>query len=355
MSKLIITTLGTRGETEETSRHHKRFSATLYEYEGKRLLVDAGRGWNVKDIKPDWILITHTHDDHDGGLYAGIDFPIYASKISSDWLKNQGIRAVPFDNITLGPFKIERFDVAHSLKAPASSFKISVPEATVMHTGDILHPHDIKKFMADVDILVGNGSAMDWRILRRSKKEEDPYGHPDDFFGHASVKDQVGWAENYGAKAVIITHFGKEAIEMAENLLVAQLKEMSDSIPVLEARDGERFDAHKVVNLRMSSPQSASGLYLVAPHAQWIWAGKKKLIVKARKFHKQIHKSLLLVGPRFIWGVISLDAPHEIDLKRFGELSGRHLISVEERQKWWPTKTSLFAYEFSFKKFKERF
>lgn len=96
-----------------------------------------------------------------------------------------------------------------------------------------------------------------------------------------------------------------------------------------------------------------AGIYLVAPHPQWIWNGKKTLIVKARKFSKQIHKPLVLCGPHFMWGIISLEAPHDISLVDFVELKKKHLISEELRQKWWPDKQLLYAYQFGFKKFEK--
>lgn len=94
-----------------------------------------------------------------------------------------------------------------------------------------------------------------------------------------------------------------------------------------------------------------AGIYLVAPHAQWIWNGKKKLIVKARKFSKQIHRPLVLCGPSFLWGILSLEAPHDISLVDFVRLKKNHQISEEERLKWWPGKQILYAYQFGFKKF----
>lgn len=94
-----------------------------------------------------------------------------------------------------------------------------------------------------------------------------------------------------------------------------------------------------------------AGIYLTSPHPQWIWGGKKKLIIKARKFFKQINRPLVLCGPRFMWGIIALENPRDISLVDFVQLKKEHLISEEERHKWWPDKQLLYSYRFTFKKF----
>ena len=95
------------------------------------------------------------------------------------------------------------------------------------------------------------------------------------------------------------------------------------------------------------------GMYLVKPHAQLIWNGKKRLIVKSKAFLNMTHIPLVLVDKDFMWGIISLETPHRMDLKQFSKLRDRHLISDMERVNWWPEKTELFGFAFGFKKFKK--
>jgi hypothetical protein len=59
------------------------------------------------------------------------------------------------------------------------------------------------------------------------------------------------------------------------------------------------------------------GLTLVAPHAQLIWQGRKKAIVKSKKFSAHIGEPLYLLQNQVCYGVIRLDSPVEISLKEF--------------------------------------
>jgi len=98
----------------------------------------------------------------------------------------------------------------------------------------------------------------------------------------------------------------------------------------------------KILKLREKNP----GIYLVEPHGRWIWEGKKKLIIKARRFPDMTLKPLILVSGDLAYGVIKLKTPTEIDLDKFFDLAKGHLISEVERQKWWPGKKQLYAYAF---------
>ena len=92
--------------------------------------------------------------------------------------------------------------------------------------------------------------------------------------------------------------------------------------------------------------QSANfwGLLLVAPHAQLIWQGRKKAIVKSKKFVAHIGEPLYLLQNQVCYGVIRLDSPTEISLKEFNELAPKHLVSEEERKDWWSDYKTLFYY-----------
>jgi len=98
-------------------------------------------------------------------------------------------------------------------------------------------------------------------------------------------------------------------------------------------------------------PKVSTGLYLVEPHGQYIYEGKKKLIVKSKKFKDHIREDLLLVSGPIAYGIINLQEPFEIKtLEEFNELKDDHLITKEEYKKWnWSL--PLYGYKFSFKKF----
>lgn len=86
------------------------------------------------------------------------------------------------------------------------------------------------------------------------------------------------------------------------------------------------------------------GLPLVAPHAHLIWQGRKKAIVKSKKFSAHIGEPLYVLQNQVCYGVIRLDSPVEISLKEFNELAPKHLVSEEERKEWWLGYDKLFYY-----------
>ena len=87
------------------------------------------------------------------------------------------------------------------------------------------------------------------------------------------------------------------------------------------------------------------GLYLVEPHPHWMWTGEKKAIVKSIKLEAHIDEPVYLLG-EYVYGVIKLKAPEEIDLKQFEKLRDLHCISDAERKKWWPDAEKLYLYRY---------
>jgi len=91
------------------------------------------------------------------------------------------------------------------------------------------------------------------------------------------------------------------------------------------------------------------GLYLVEPHAVSIYKGKKLLIIKSRLFDI-VDSPHILIGEN-AYGLLIPRKVIQISLKTFDNLRKYHLISEEERKKWWPDRKKLFAYLFEFYKF----
>ncbi len=92
------------------------------------------------------------------------------------------------------------------------------------------------------------------------------------------------------------------------------------------------------------------GLYLVEPHGELIWLRRKRAIVKSVKFVSHIGEPLYLLSGKYCYGIIRLDSPVEITLKEFRELTPKHFITEEERERWWPHKKKLFYYPFTIEK-----
>ena len=87
-----------------------------------------------------------------------------------------------------------------------------------------------------------------------------------------------------------------------------------------------------------------TGLIIVHPHGTYIASGEKTLIIKSRKFAHIANRPLLLIQDHEILAVIWLDDYTAIDLRKFESLRSQHMITDEERVKWWPAKIELYMY-----------
>jgi hypothetical protein len=86
------------------------------------------------------------------------------------------------------------------------------------------------------------------------------------------------------------------------------------------------------------------GIYVVAPHAQWIIEQKKKALLKKRYYPGMINIPLALVGPEGILGIILLEEPKLITRKEFEKLKALHKVTKEEAMKWWGFPDKLYLY-----------
>ncbi len=157
--KLRIIPLGGLGEVGK--------NMTVYEYDGKILVVDAGMMFPENDmlgvdyIIPDFeylydksqnvagIIITHGHEDHIGALHHVLErvpAPVYATPLTRGLIevklarngmanKAQLITMQAGETLQIGPFKVETFHVCHSIP-DGIGLGITTPAGLVVHTGD---------------------------------------------------------------------------------------------------------------------------------------------------------------------------------------------------------------------------
>ena len=76
--------LGTRGATSSEDDKHKHNSSIILRTEKHSILVDWGESFKNRDLPDvDYILLTHSHEDHAGGLKGRtIKIPVYCSSIT---------------------------------------------------------------------------------------------------------------------------------------------------------------------------------------------------------------------------------------------------------------------------------
>jgi len=86
------------------------------------------------------------------------------------------------------------------------------------------------------------------------------------------------------------------------------------------------------------------GLYLVPPHGEFFYSGKKTAMVKSLNFKRCLDFNILCSND-FAYGFIRFKPPRQISLKEFSHLQTTHAITEEEREKWWPKASKLWYYE----------
>jgi ribonuclease BN (tRNA processing enzyme) len=231
--KLVF--LGTRANLETRNRRHKRHSALLAIYKGRRVMVDCGADWlgRLASVAPHAVVLTHAHPDHAWGLKAGAGCPVYATKNTWD-----GIADFPVDDRRLltprspAPvegFMIEAFPVVHSLRAPAVGLKMTAGRAVCFYVPDVIDIEYRDEALKGVGLYIGDGSSLTRPLVRR---------HGEQLFGHTTVRAQLGWCQQAGIKRAIFTHCGSQIVDGDERVLGAELRAMA------RARGVEGMFAH---------------------------------------------------------------------------------------------------------------
>jgi len=232
-----LTFYGTKGLVKEEGLGHRFHTSILYEFQGKKLLVDYGKTnqGNLAKIKPDYILVSHSHPDSIGGLQ---DSSIIVSKeivkeipeLYKDFNINAKAEYEPYKTFRLGSFKITPIPVLHSIRAKMHVFLIQMGNKKVLQATDILswHSGDREKYVKGLDLAIIDGSSLT-KTLTKGKSGES--------YGHSSVANQLkNWYSPKNVKRVIVTHLGKEPLSLGDNELLAKIKEMT-KVPVAIATD----------------------------------------------------------------------------------------------------------------------
>jgi len=206
--KLIF--LGTKGEIEESNEKHRYNSSLLLVSEGDRLLVDYGmlHRYNLEELVPGAILITHAHPDHYVWLEQDVetDIPVYLTEETLNYgkFKPSNINVIEPDKYyNEGSFQFTAYRVLHSIRCPAVGYKVKTQNKTLVYNPDLVDIVNKAEVLADVDYYIGDGSSIKSNLVRR---------RGDILFGHTRMTTQINWCKKYGIDHIIFTHLGRETI-----------------------------------------------------------------------------------------------------------------------------------------------
>ncbi len=236
---MIITFLGTRGYVDITSRRHKHHTSTMIMHHNKRIMIDCGQDWLKKifRIKPDAIILTHSHPDHAAGLAYGAPCPVYATRQTwhaiKDYLIDPELRHTikRTQSFKLFGVIITPISVVHSLLAPAIAYRIEAQNHIVFYSGDIAYMPKRAKQLKHVTLYIGDGSTLSTPLIR--KKD-------DRIYGHTTIKTQLAWCRKSGVERAIFTHLGTPLIQADGRKLSATIKKIGKQrgVNVRVAYDG---------------------------------------------------------------------------------------------------------------------
>lgn len=89
------------------------------------------------------------------------------------------------------------------------------------------------------------------------------------------------------------------------------------------------------------------GLVLANPHGDLLIEGTKTLIIKEKPLAKDLGHGVVLIQGDAALGVLKLRTREPIGREEFDARKSEHRISENERRRWWPTASRLWAFGFS--------
>lgn len=179
---------GTRGEIPHRTDRHRRHAALIVEYRRRRVMIDCGDDWrdDVARLKPNAIVVTHAHPDHAWGLKNGAPCPVYATDSAwrdlVDYPIEQRRTVAPREAFNIFALRFEAFEVEHSTRCPAVSYRIQAGRVTIHYAPDVVSIHDRETALQGTRLYIGDGASLQRPLVRRRGKR---------LIGHASVRTQL--------------------------------------------------------------------------------------------------------------------------------------------------------------------
>lgn len=217
--------LGTRGEIDARTERHGMHTLLVVSYYGKRVMIDCGADWRgeVKDLKPDAIVLTHAHPDHAWGLKDGSPCAVYATEVTwasiRDYPIEDRVVVEPRQALEIEGMSFEAFTVEHSIRAPAVGYRVTAGPSAIFYAPDVAYIPERSEALADIDVYVGDGATIKRSMVRR---------RGDQIFGHAPISTQLTWCRKEGVPRAIITHCGSGIVEGDEEEVAQRVAALAE-------------------------------------------------------------------------------------------------------------------------------
>jgi len=215
---------GTRGEIEARTPRHYMHSSLLISYRGAKVMIDCGLDWlgRFKRLRPNAIVLTHSHPDHAWGLKNGASCPVHAPQKTWRTLKGCGIanRQLIKERTptNICGMTFEAFPVEHSILAPAVAYRVSAGRARIFYAPDLVFIRDRASALKDVKIYIGDGATVTRSFIRKRGRA---------LIGHAPVRTQLMWCAKEDVPRAIISNCGSEIVTAEERKRTAKVRALA--------------------------------------------------------------------------------------------------------------------------------
>lgn len=209
-----LTFLGTRGYIDLCTERHRRHTATMVEYKGRRIMIDCGEDWldDFRDLEPQAIMVTHCHPDHAWGLKNGAPCPVWAS--AETW---KGIGGYPIEDkriarpgepASIGGMAFTLFPVQHSTRCPAGGYRVCAGGVDIFYVPDVVFIHDRVAALSGCRAYIGDGATIARSMVRKPSGE---------LIGHTPLRTQLTWCQKEGVPLAVFTHLGSEIVRTGDS------------------------------------------------------------------------------------------------------------------------------------------
>lgn len=238
---LKVLFLGTRGNIGPSNRRHRMHTSALISNGGQRVMIDCGETWRreVFKLRPDAIVLTHAHPDHAFGLDTGAPCPVWATEETWERIGHFPIRRElrhvlsPRKPRQVAGIRFEAFSVVHSIRAPAVGYRIHAHRIGMFYVPDVAWIPDREAAFHRIRVYVGDGATITRNMVRRHRKTGE-------LFGHANIRQQLGWCATEGVPRMVVTHCGSDIVGGDEQEATDRIREIARErgIQVEIAKDG---------------------------------------------------------------------------------------------------------------------
>jgi phosphoribosyl 1,2-cyclic phosphodiesterase len=203
-------------------------TSTLISSRGRRVMIDCGENWRdvVDRVSPDAIVLTHAHPDHAFGLDRGAPCPVWATEATWERIDHFPIERTmrhvlsPRRPRRIEGIRFEAFPVVHSIRAPAVGYRIHANRVGMFYVPDVAWIPDREAAFRRIRVYVGDGATIARNMIRRHRQTGQ-------LFGHATIRQQMGWCAEEGVPLMVVTHCGSDIVGADEQEAAAKIRELA--------------------------------------------------------------------------------------------------------------------------------